>query len=257
MGKDFTCPYCNNKTTLSEPFYDIDEHELDIAKPEGFLEEIFVDIEAITCPNPACKKLVFNITIRTEQPLYSNIGGRTIPMGRKEKVINTWQLLPPADIKVFPKYIPKPILKDYEEACLIKNLSPKASATISRRCLQGIIRDFWNIKDKTLKKEIDQLETKIDKNLWDAIDDIRKIGNIGAHMEKDINVIIDVEPDEAQTLIDLIEILLEEWYIKRHQRTEKIKKLKSIVKKKEKLKNKNTSKTGTSNKKTNTNAKGK
>jgi hypothetical protein len=32
----------------------------------------------------------------------------------------------------------------------------------------------------------------------DAIDHVRKIGNIGAHMEADINVIVEVEPKEAQ-----------------------------------------------------------
>lgn len=36
---------------------------------------------------------------------------------------------------------------------------------------------------------------------------VREIGNIGAHMEADINVIIDVDPDEAQILIDLVELL--------------------------------------------------
>lgn len=44
----------------------------------------------------------------------------------------------------------------------------------------------------------------------------RRIGNIGAHMEKDINLIIDIEPDEAQKLIKLIELLIEQWYIERH-----------------------------------------
>ena len=36
---------------------------------------------------------------------------------------------------------------------------------------------------------------------------VRKVGNIGAHMEKDINVIVDVDPDEAQHLIGLITFL--------------------------------------------------
>ena len=35
-------------------------------------------------------------------------------------------------------------------------------------------------------------------------------------MEKDINLIIDIEPDEAQKLIKLIELLIEQWYIERH-----------------------------------------
>jgi integrase len=58
---------------------------------------------------------------------------------RNAPVLQRWNLIPEADIKIFPDYIPKPILDDYAEACLINNLSPKASATLSRRSLQGII----------------------------------------------------------------------------------------------------------------------
>ena len=35
-------------------------------------------------------------------------------------------------------------------------------------------------------------------------------------MEKDVDLIIDIEPDEAQKLLKLIEMLLEKWYITRH-----------------------------------------
>jgi len=37
-------------------------------------------------------------------------------------------------------------------------------------------------------------------------------------MEKDINLVIEVEPQEAQLLIGLIEILIRDWYITRHER---------------------------------------
>ena len=36
-------------------------------------------------------------------------------------------------------------------------------------------------------------------------------------MEKDINVIIDIDPEEAEKLIKLIELLLDQWYINRHE----------------------------------------
>ena len=35
-------------------------------------------------------------------------------------------------------------------------------------------------------------------------------------MEKDINIIVDIDPDEANKLIKLIELLLDQWYINRH-----------------------------------------
>lgn len=118
--------------------------------------------------------------------------------------------------KHFPKYIPEQIRKDYEEAYSIVSLSPKASATLSRRCLQGMIHDFWDIKEKNLNAEITSLKPLISTSLWKAIDGIRTIGNIGAHMEKDINVIVDIDSGEAEKLLKLIEHLIKEWYINRH-----------------------------------------
>ena len=137
-------------------------------------------------------------------------------MGPSVKDINTI-LKPQSLAKQFPDYIPKAIRQDYEEACSIVNLSPKASATLSRRCLQGMIRDFWDIKETNLSKAIGELENKIPATQWRVIDGVRRIGNIGAHMEKDINLIVDIDPDEAQKLIKLIEHLLEQWYISRHE----------------------------------------
>lgn len=120
----------------------------------------------------------------------------------------------------FPDYIPQAICSDYEEACSIVNLSPKASATLSRRCLQGMIRDFFQVSKANLFEEINAIKDKIPTEQWAALDGLRRIGNIGAHMERDINLIVDIEPGEAQKLIKLIELLLQQWYIERHNQQE-------------------------------------
>jgi hypothetical protein len=149
---------------------------------------------------------------------------------RETDPIEEWQLRPKSSSKPFPEYIPKVILDDYKEACLIVNDSPKASATLSRRCLQGIIRNFWGISKPRLIDEIKELEGKIDANTWRAIDGVRSVGNIGAHMEKDINLIVDVEPEEAKTLIGLIEFLLKDWYVLRHDREEHMQRVVDLAK---------------------------
>ncbi len=48
-------------------------------------------------------------------------------------------------------------------------------------------------------------------------------------MEKDINIIVDVEPEEAQLLISLIEQLIDEWYVTRNARKERTASLKNLV----------------------------
>jgi Domain of unknown function (DUF4145) len=97
-----------------------------------------------------------------------------------------------------------------------------------------MIRDFWGISKRRLKDEVDALEDKVAPETWEAIDSVRTIGNIGAHMEADISLIVDVDPDEATLLIDLIETLLADWYIARHNREEQMAKIKAIAKEKEK-----------------------
>jgi len=86
--------------------------------------------------------------------------------------------------------------------------------------------------DKLLVDEIVALEEKVSSEVWQAIDAVRNVGNIGAHMEKDINMIIDVEPNEAQLLLGLIEMLFEEWYVARHERQKRLQKVAELGKKK-------------------------
>lgn len=84
-----------------------------------------------------------------------------------------------------------------------------------------MIRDFWKVSGKrSLFDEIDAIKGFVPPSQWAAIDATRKIGNIGAHMEKDVNVVIDVEPDEADSLLKLIELLIDKWYIARHDEEE-------------------------------------
>jgi hypothetical protein len=228
MPYHWTCPFCDRDTTIT------DSH-----KESGFyftLENAvgfrYFMSAIVVCPNPKCRKFSFGVSM---------FEASTLPKSGNWNFgveLQKWNLIPPSSAKVFPDYVPKPIRDDYLEACLIRDLSPKASATLSRRCLQGMIRDFWKISKPRLIDEIEALEDKTDALTWSAIDSVRKIGNIGAHMEADINVIVDVEPDEAQQLIWLIELLVKDWYVVRHDREER---LKSIVKVK---KEKDAAKTG-------------
>lgn len=198
------CPYCN------VIFWEDDEtshHRTPSFEREtSFKKEIYnqkkdsssLDIAFYKCPS--CKQISIHVK----------------GIGSDVKDIDLY-LRPLFSAKKFPDCIPAPILEDYREACSIIHLSPKASATLSRRCLQGMIRDFWKINEPNLSKAIEKLNGKVPAGQWKVIDSLRRIGNIGAHMEKDINLIIDIDPDEAQKLIQLIEHLLQQWYINRYE----------------------------------------
>lgn len=92
-----------------------------------------------------------------------------------------------------------------------------------------MIRDFFGVKKNRLIDEIEAIQDKVDPATWAGIDAVRRIGNIGAHMEKDIDLIIDVDSDEAQLLINLIESLIQDWYVVRHERDVRLKSLVNIA----------------------------
>jgi len=160
----------------------------------------------------SCVEITFNCCPNCGQLTIKATG-----VGQHVKDINL-KIRPRSSARQYPAYIPDAIRADYEEACSIVDLSPKASATLARRCLQGMIRDYWGISDKTLFLEISALKDRIQPDLWVSIDALRQLGNIGAHMEKDTNVIVDIDANEANSLIKLIELLIKEWYIAREDR---------------------------------------
>ncbi|MCL5266745.1 MAG: DUF4145 domain-containing protein [Bacteroidetes bacterium] len=222
---NWRCPHCGQNATVTDANYSRNVHEIELKGKDG---PRCVVTTVISCPNNECQE--YQISAYLFKAEWEQVGGlqdhySLAPIG--EPLAN-WSVKPQFSAIQFPNYIPKPIVDDYLEACSILTLSPKASATLSRRCLQGIIRDFWEVKRGRLVDEIKQLRGKIDDSIWDAIDALRKLGNISAHMEGDINVILDVDPHEAEALKNLIELLIEETYIARHEREQRLKKVVDI-----------------------------
>lgn len=95
--------------------------------------------------------------------------------------------------------VPSTLRNDFIEASLIISLSPKASAALSRRCLQSILREKANIKKGSLDKEIQQAMEHLPSHIAGAIDAVRQIGNFAAHPMKSESTgeIVDVEVGEA------------------------------------------------------------
>ena len=216
----WVCPHCDHAAIIRDE--DTKSSSFDLESSYG---DIKYTTTGIACPNPRCHRPSITITESRYRSLPNGDkflagGGRTLfahPRPERQRA------------KDYPDFIPSVIMDDYKEACSIVELSPKASATLARRCLQGMIRDFWGVKPDTLFNEIQAIKEKVDPAVWEAIDSTRKVGNIGAHMEKDINLIIDVNPEEANLLIEMIEMLLDDWYVARHDRQQKLERIKEIA----------------------------
>ncbi len=210
----WNCPFCNHAAIIRGSDRTVTIAPLRIDNARG---EHLVYVRFIVCPNRKCKQFVLDVGL--EKAHYNPTNGEMI----SDESIHHWRMIPDSDAKVFPDFVPAPILEDYQEACAIRERSPKSAATLARRCLQGMIRDFWNVRPGRLLDEIDKIKDEVHTKTWEAMDAVRHVGNIGAHMEKDINLIVEVDPGEAGLLIGLIETLIEDWYIARYDREKRLK----------------------------------
>jgi hypothetical protein len=116
-----------------------------------------------------------------------------------------------------PKEVPQEFLEDYLEACLVLSDSPKASAALSRRCLQHLLREKAQIKPGNLDQEIQQLldSGKLPSYLAESLDSVRNIGNFAAHPMKckTTGEILPVEPGEAEWNLEVIESLFDFFFV--------------------------------------------
>jgi len=86
--------------------------------------------------------------------------------------------------------------------------SPKASAALSHRCLQNLLREKAGVKPGNLANEIQQVidSGRLPSHLSDSIDAIRNIGNFSAHPMKSNTTgeIVPIEPQEAEWNLDAL-----------------------------------------------------
>lgn len=215
VGDGLECLYCGHAFTVMAS--NMNSAAVPFLEPPARATRAVV-LTVVRCPRAECHREMVTVEL---QPFGARIlpgGSMAGPEGGRK-----WFLIPPSSARVFPDYVPEAIRQDYSEACAILSLSPKASATLARRCVQGMIRDFWGIKNqRTLADEIRECETKslLEGPVIRGLTSLRRVANIGAHMEQDVNMIVDVEPREAELLLKFVELLLTEWYVRRHDRDE-------------------------------------
>jgi Domain of unknown function (DUF4145) len=149
---------------------------------------------------------------------------------RKIEVKSPNQREPLEDLTVYPKrafrrptpeQVPPGIKEDYEEACAVLPISEKASAALSRRCLQTILRE-QGYSQRDLAQQIDALLAEsnsakaIPTGLRTTVDAIRNFGNFSAHPVTDQTTlqVIEVEVGEAEWCLEILEDMFDHYYVK-------------------------------------------
>jgi hypothetical protein len=116
-----------------------------------------------------------------------------------------------------PKEAPDYIRQDYNDAVATLEISPRASAACSRRCMQTIIRQHFKVSKRTLYAEIEELGKAgtLPTEIVESLHMVREFGNFGAHpIEGDSGLILDVEDGEAEFMIDLIDALIDQAFVR-------------------------------------------
>lgn len=195
------CPHCS--TVVKFSWYTSDAYEVDEENSRG--KQLYFT----SCLN--CSKLV--VILKEGFLSYSEIINR-----HSVKEVEWERMLYPNKTQFENSQdIPSIYLEDYEETIKVLSASPKASAALTRRLLQNILREEFDIKEKNQAAEIQkfiQLEG-VPSHLTDAVDAIRNIGNLAAHPTKNENTgeIVPVENGEAEWLIEVIESLFDFTFI--------------------------------------------
>jgi hypothetical protein len=128
----------------------------------------------------------------------------------------TIRINPPAKRRISDE-VPKPFRDDHAEALAVLARSEKASAALSRRCLQQLLREHAGVKPGELAKEIQQVidANQLPSYLADDLDAVRNIGNFAAHpiKSKSTGEIVQVEAGEAKWILDVLEGLFDFYFV--------------------------------------------
>jgi hypothetical protein len=191
------CPHCLNA------FYDNPEKtELGIDKTSRWL--------LVKRQCPSCQRFILSFFEYYE----------------RYRIGNTENYHKTREIMCYPKAIsrtplsdevPEEYASDYREACFTLADSSKASAALSRRCLQHLLREKAKVKPGDLASEIQQVldEGRLPSQILESLDAIRNIGNFAAHpiKSKSTGEIIEVETGEAEWNLDVLEALFDYFFV--------------------------------------------
>ena len=203
------CPHCG------KAFHE-DWRGLDLAQSESIMRHLtgsstsYFGWRAKITSCPSCK----NATIELSKYHYSEDNKLTIVEEFRAYPQNTFR-------RPTPQEVPPDIREDYEEACKVLPMSPKASAALSRRCLQAILRR-QGYHQNNLVQQIDALLAEADvakaipSALRATVDAIRNFGNFSAHPMTDQTTlqVIDVESDEADWCLEILEEMFDHYHVK-------------------------------------------
>lgn len=166
-----------------------------------------IGLKYMACPS--CKNIILELLINSPYPLEGRPRCKYIAAPR-------FPNLPPSAAEV-----PDVLKVIYTEACATLSVSAKASAALSRRILQTVLKERGYDNDNLatqIQSVLDEQDARkaLPSALHATVDAIRNFGNFSAHpiTDKTSLQVIDVEPEEAEWCLDIIADLFDHYYVK-------------------------------------------
>jgi Domain of unknown function (DUF4145) len=116
-----------------------------------------------------------------------------------------------------PADVPEEYASLAREAGLILTDSPRASAALSRRCLQQLLRNKAGAPPSDLYHEIEWAiqNAGLPTHASECLHDLREIGNMAAHQNKSTATgdYVEVEPGEAEWTLETLDALFDHYFV--------------------------------------------
>jgi hypothetical protein len=191
--KGFHCLSCGRELPPFEPevnWIDSDRHMS------------ILTVEHFHCP--FCEQLsaTMRYTSRGKDGAPKSIMRTMIPLDRGRRAL--------------PDGIPDSIEHEYRQASAILEISPMASAAMSRRCLQSFLGLVAGAMKRNLEDAIEEViaTSVLPDDLASELHAVREIGNFAAHAMKSVETgaILEVEPGEAEWNLEVLEHLFDFYF---------------------------------------------
>ncbi|MDR1915292.1 MAG: DUF4145 domain-containing protein [Synergistaceae bacterium] len=192
------------------------------------------------CPHIACKKIEVSVDAgMIPVSAQGKIEGDRNRMGYDISGVFFSERILPRDVGGKPEFkvaeVPEVIFRDYDEACRLLGVSPSASATYARRCLQSMVRKKFKLKPGKFQNEIKTLSSvsgTVKQEVIEALESVRRMGRFRAMPEDDVRVIAEITYAEARKIIDIIEVILCDWFVAPAEQDKRAGALRAILERK-------------------------
>jgi hypothetical protein len=125
-------------------------------------------------------------------------------------------IYPQSMSRPLPSEVEEPFRSEFTEACVVLASSEKASAALSRRCLQMLLVTKGGAKARDLYDQIEETLPTLPADVAESLHAVRAIGNFAAHpmKSKSTGDIVDVESGEAEWNLETLEQLFDFYFVR-------------------------------------------